>query len=323
MSEVKRIAILTSGGDSPGMNAAIRAVVRTANHYGIETYGIKRGYSGLINGDFEKMNSRSVADVLQRGGTMLLTARSEEFMTPEGFNRALMMLDSFKIDGLVVIGGDGSMKGAKKLSENGIATIGIPGTIDNDLPYTDFTIGFDTAVNTAINAIGNLRDTSSAHGRVTIVQLMGRRCGDIALYAGIASGGDIILVPNEDYDERDICRKVIEDRNKGKLHCMIIVAEGVPVTCEELKETIMKHTGIESRITILGHVQRGGSPSSYDRILASRMGAYAVKVLMEGRKGRAVGIKNEKMIDLDITEALEMKRPMRTELIELGDILAE
>lgn len=320
---IKRIAVLTSGGDSPGMNAAIRSVVRTALHYDIEVYGIKRGYHGLVNGDFEKMSSRSVADILQRGGTMLLTARSEEFMTDEGFNRALMMLESFKIDGLIVIGGDGSMKGAKKLTENGVAAIGIPGTIDNDLAYTDYTIGFDTAVNTALWAIGNLRDTSSAHGRVTIVQLMGRRCGDIALYAGIGSGGDIIIVPGEEYDEMDICRKVIEGRNKGKLHCLIIVAEGAPVTCEEIRDTIMSHTGIESRITVLGHVQRGGSPSSYDRIIASRMGSYAVKVLLEGRKGRAVGIRNEQMVDFDITEALEMKREQRAELIELGEILAE
>ena len=320
---IKRIGILTSGGDSPGMNAAIRSVVRTALHYGIEVYGIKRGYQGLVNGDFEQMHTRSVADILQRGGTMLFTARSEEFMTEEGYNRALMMLEDFKIDGLVVIGGDGSMRGAKQLAESGIVTVGIPGTIDNDLAYTDFTIGFDTAVNTAIAAIGNLRDTSSAHGRVTIVQLMGRRCGDIALFAGIGSGGDIILVPGEEYDERDVCRQVIEGRNRGKLHCLIIVAEGAPVTCEELRATILKHTGMESRITVLGHVQRGGSPSSYDRMLASRMGAYAVKVLMEGRKGRAVGIKNEEMVDYEIVEALEMKREPREELIELGKILAE
>ncbi|MBE6021340.1 MAG: 6-phosphofructokinase [Clostridiales bacterium] len=320
---MKRIAILTSGGDSPGMNAAVRSIVRTAIHYDIEVYGIKRGYQGLIEGDLIKMDTRSVSDILDRGGTMLLTARSEAFMTEEGFGRALDVLKEYSIDGLVVIGGNGSMRGAKDLSDSGVAAIGIPGTIDNDLPYTDFTIGFDTAVNTAINAIGNLRDTSSSHGRVTIVQLMGRHCGDIALFAGIGSGADVIIVPEDEYDEDEVCRRVLEGKKRGKLHCLIIAAEGAPVTCEELKTVIMEKTGMESRITVLGHVQRGGSPSSYDRLIASRMGAYAVKVLMEGRKARAVGIKNEQMIDLDITEALEIRREKRLELIELGDILAE
>jgi len=320
---IKRIAILTSGGDSPGMNAAVRSIVRTAIHYDIEVYGIKRGYQGLIEGDLIKMDTRSVSDILDRGGTMLLTARSEAFMTEEGFGRALDVLKEYSIDGLVVIGGNGSMRGAKDLSDSGVAAIGIPGTIDNDLPYTDFTIGFDTAVNTAINAIGNLRDTSSSHGRVTIVQLMGRHCGDIALFAGIGSGADVIIVPEDEYDEDEVCRRVLEGKKRGKLHCLIIAAEGAPVTCEELKTVIMEKTGMESRITVLGHVQRGGSPSSYDRLIASRMGAYAVKVLMEGRKARAVGIKNEQMIDLDITEALEIRREKRLELIELGDILAE
>lgn len=320
---IKKIAILTSGGDSPGMNAAIRSVVRTALHYGIEAYGIKRGYQGLIEGDLFKMESRTVSDILDRGGTMLLTARSKDFMTDEGFAKALDVLRENQIDSLVVIGGDGSMRGAEKLSQNGIATIGIPGTIDNDLPYSDFTIGFDTAVNTAVRAIGNLRDTSSSHGRVTIVQLMGRRCGDIALFAGIGSGADVIIVPEDDYDEEYVYKKVLEGKQRGKLHCLIIVAEGASVTCEELRAMIMEKTGMDSRITVLGHVQRGGSPSSHDRVMASRMGEYAVEVLLEGRSGRAVGIKNEHMIDLDITEALGIKRAKRTELIELGNILAE
>ena len=320
---IKRIAILTSGGDSPGMNAAIRSTVRTAIHHDIEVFGIKRGYQGLIEGDLFKMDSRSVSDILDRGGTMLLTARSEAFMTEEGFAKALDVLKEYSIDGLVVIGGNGSMKGAKDLSDSGIAAIGIPATIDNDLSYTDFTIGFDTAVNTAVNAIGNLRDTSSSHGRVTIVQLMGRHCGDIALFAGIGSGADVIIVPEDEYDEDEVCRRVMEGKKRGKLHCLIIAAEGAPVTCEELKTMIMEKTGMESRITVLGHVHSGGSPSAYDRLIASRMGAYAVKVLLEGRKARAVGIRNEQMIDMDITEALEIKREKRTELIELGDILAE
>ncbi len=323
MEKIRRIAVLTSGGDSPGMNAAIRAIVRTAGHYGIEAYGIKNGYSGLMNGEFELMNSKSVAEILQRGGTMLYTARSKEFMTDEGFHRALMVLETFKIDGLIVIGGDGSMRGAAKLTDSGVAAIGVPGTIDNDLPYTDSTIGFDTAVNTAVSAIGNLRDTSSSHGMVSIVELMGRNCGDIALFAGIASGGDIILVPNEEYDEMEICRKVIDGKNRGKHHCLIVVAEGASISGNELKKTIVEHTGMECRVTILGHVQRGGSPTATDRIIASRMGQYAVEVLMAGRTGRAVGIAKGELIDMDITEALEVKRGPREDLIKLGKILAE
>ena len=319
---MKRIGVLTSGGDSPGMNAGVRAVVRTAFSMGIEVYGIKRGYQGLVEGDLEVVESPDVAETLQRGGTFLRTARSEDFMTDEGFNRALMVLETFKIDGLVVIGGDGSMRGAKKLADAGVATVVVPGTIDNDMAYTDYTIGFDTAVNTAVWAIGNLRDTSSAHGRVTIIELMGRHCGDIALYAGIASGGDIILVPGVEYDKKDICRKIIEGKNRGKLHCMIIVAEGAQYSCEELSDFIIEHTGLDSRVTILGHVQRGGSPTAFDRVLASRLGMHAVKVLAEGRKSRAVGTKNEDIFDIDIDEALEAKRPDRSELIELGEILA-
>lgn len=318
---IQRIAVLTSGGDSPGMNAAIRSVVRAGLAKGLTVYGVRHGYQGLVEGEFTPMDSFSVSDILQRGGTELFTARSKDFMTEEGFARALAMLESFKIDGLVVIGGDGSMRGALQLAEHGIAVAGLPGTIDNDLAYTDYTIGFDTAVNTAIAAIGNLRDTSSAHGMVTIVELMGRHCGDIALFAGIASGGDIIVVPGEDYDMDDLCRRVVEGRNAGKLHCLIIVAEGAPVSCQEIKEAVQTRTGMESRITVLGHVQRGGSPTAFDRILASRLGAYAVDVLLDGKKASAVGIRNNEAFDMDMAQALEMKRPERTEMIRLGEIL--
>ena len=303
------------------MNAAIRAVVRAGLNRGLKVFGVRHGYQGLVNGEFVPMDSFSVSDIIQRGGTGLFTARSKDFMTKAGFHRALMMLESFKIDGLVVIGGDGSMRGALDLAQKGICVAGLPGTIDNDLAYTDYTIGFDTAVNTAINAIGNLRDTSSAHGMVTIVELMGRHCGDIALYAGIASGGDIIVVPEKEYDLDDICRQVVEGRNAGKLHCLIIVAEGASVSCTEIKEAIQDRTGMESRITVLGHVQRGGSPTAFDRILASRLGAYAVDVLLEGKKASAIGIRDNKIFDMDLAEALEMKRPERTELIRLGEIL--
>lgn len=318
---IQRIAVLTSGGDSPGMNAAIRAVVRTGLARGLEVYGVRHGYQGLVDGEFVPMDSVSVSDMIQRGGTGLFTARSKDFMTEEGFRRALMMLESFKIDGLIVIGGDGSLRGALDLAQNGIAVAGLPGTIDNDLAYTDYTIGFDTAVNTAVSAIGNLRDTSSAHGMVTIVELMGRHCGDIALFAGIASGGDIIVVPEKEYDMDDICRQAVEGRNAGKLHCLIIVAEGAPFSCAEIREAIQERTGMESRITVLGHVQRGGSPSAFDRLLASRLGAYGVDALAEGKKAIAVGIRNNEIFDMDLAEALEMKRPERTELIRLGEIL--
>lgn len=319
---MNRIAVLTSGGDSPGMNAAIRAVVRTGLYYDLDVYGIKRGYKGLLDGDLEKMKGYSVSDIMQRGGTILYTARCPEFITAEGFKKALMMLESFKIEGLVVIGGDGSMKGAKALTEAGVPAIGIPGTIDNDLAYTDFTVGFDTAVNTALWAIGNLRDSSSSHGRVNIIQLMGRHCGDISLYAGIGGGAEIIIVPEDEFDMMDICQKIIEGKNKGKLHCIIIVAEGAAVTCEELEKKIEEHTGMESRITVLGHVQRGGSPTSYDRLLASRMGTRAVELLLEGKTGRAVGIKGNDIIDFDIHEALSMKKEPDSELLRMAKILS-
>ncbi len=253
---------------------------------------------------------------------MLYTARCEEFQTEKGQQQAVMMLENFKIEGLVVIGGDGSMKGARALAQKGVCTIGLPGTIDNDLAYTDYTIGFDTAVNTALSAISNLRDTSSSHGRVTIIEVMGRHCGDIALYAGIGGGAEIVIVPEDPFDPLDVCRQIVEGRNKGKRHCIILLAEGAPVTSQELSEFIRKHTAMDSRVTVLGHVQRGGSPTSFDRMIASRMGAYGVKILMEGKSSRAVGIRGNEIVDYDIFEALSMERKANEELIELSRILS-
>ncbi|HRU40815.1 MAG TPA: 6-phosphofructokinase [Candidatus Diapherotrites archaeon] len=314
---MKNIAVLTSGGDAPGMNAAIRAVVRMGINSGFDVFGVRKGFRGLINGDFEKMNESSVSDIIQRGGTILQTARSEEFKTEEGQDKAVKMAKIFDIDGLVVIGGDGSFAGAKKLSEKGVACIGVPGTIDNDLAYTDYSIGFDTAVNNVLDAINRIRDTSSSHERASIIEVMGRNSGDIALYAGLAGGAEGIIVPEMGFELDDICRLLIERRNKGKLHSIIILAEGVG-DAKQLEQQIMENVDIEVRSTILGYTQRGGSTSAFDRILASRLGARAVELLAEGKSARVVGIRDNKLIDMDIAEALSMKKVFPRELYELA-----
>ena len=314
---MKNIAVLTSGGDAPGMNAAIRAVVRIGIYSGFNVFGIRKGFRGLINGDFEKMNESSVSDIIQRGGTILQTARSEEFKTEEGQDKAAKMAKIFDIDGLVVIGGDGSFAGAKRLSEKGVACIGVPGTIDNDLAYTDYSIGFDTAVNNVLDAINRIRDTSSSHERASIIEVMGRNSGDIALYAGLAGGAEGIIVPEMGFELDDICRLLIERRNKGKLHSIIILAEGVG-DAKQLEQQIMECVDIEVRSTILGYTQRGGSTSAFDRILASRLGARAVELLAEGKSARVVGIRDNKLIDMDIAEALSMKKVFPRELYELA-----
>jgi len=319
---MKTIGVLTSGGDAPGMNAAIRAVVRTGLEKGIKVMGIKRGYSGLINGEIEDMDRHSVSDIIQRGGTILRTARCPEFKTEEGRLKAVNILKVFGIDGLVVIGGDGSFQGARLLSQLGIATIGLPGTIDNDLAYTDFTIGFDTAVNTVLDAINKLRDTSSSHGRVSIVEVMGRNCGDIALYAGIAGGAESVIVPEVGYDFDDLCKSIITDKINGKWHNLIILAEGVG-GAKELAEKVEDVTGITARATVLGHIQRGGSPSAQDRILASRMGYRAVELLEEGKSDRVVGIKGNVIIDEDIEEALNMPSRFDNRLYEIARTLSK
>lgn len=319
---MRTIGVLTSGGDAPGMNAAIRAVVRTGIAKGLKVMGIQRGYNGLINGEIYEMKHSSVAEIIQRGGTILKTARSEEFRTKEGRERAYNVLKVFGIDGLIVIGGDGSFRGAQLLSQEfGIKTIGIPGTIDNDLPYTDYTIGFDTALNTVLDAINKLRDTSTSHERVSIVEVMGRHCGDIALYSGLAGGAESVIIPEENYDFNELCRSIIEEKVRGKVHNLIILAEGVG-GAEKLAKDIQTITGIETRATVLGHIQRGGSPTAFDRILASRLGARAVELLIEGKSQRVVGIRNNEIIDLDINEALEMKREHNKNVYELVKILS-
>lgn len=319
---MKTIGVLTSGGDAPGMNAAIRAVVRTGLEKGIKVMGIKRGYSGLINGEIEDMDRHSVSDIIQRGGTILRTARCPEFKTEEGRQKAVNILKVFGIDGLVVIGGDGSFQGARLLSQLGIATIGLPGTIDNDLAYTDFTIGFDTAVNTVLDAINKLRDTSSSHGRVSIVEVMGRNCGDIALYAGIAGGAESVIVPEVGFNFDDLCKSIITDKINGKWHNLIILAEGVG-GAKELAEKVEEVTGITARATVLGHIQRGGSPSAQDRILASRMGYRAVELLEEGNTDRVVGIRGNNIIDEDIEEALNMPRRFDSRLYDIARTLSK
>ncbi|WP_425481843.1 6-phosphofructokinase [Anaerotalea alkaliphila] len=312
------IGVLTSGGDAPGMNAVIRAVVRTALARGKKVMGIRKGYSGLLSGDIFEMDSRSVSDAIQRGGTILQTARCKEFMTEEGQKRGAEMCQVFGIDGLVVIGGDGSFKGAERLAHQGINTIGIPGTIDLDIACTDYTIGFDTAVNTAMEAIDKIRDTSTSHERCSIVEVMGRHAGYIALWCGIVNGAEEVFLPEvENITQDDLIRRILENKKKGKKHNLIIMAEGVGGT-NELAEKIQRITGIETRPTILGHLQRGGSPSALDRYHASMMGAAAVDLLCEGKSNRVVAFKNGEYMDFDINEALAMEKsiPPRAREVE-------
>lgn len=320
---MKRIAVLTSGGDAPGMNAAIRAVVRGALYHKLEVYGIERGYEGLINGEIKELNVSSVSDILQRGGTWLKTARSKRFMTPEGFRRAIDMLQNFEIEGLVVIGGDGSFRGGLELTKAGITVVGLPGTIDNDLAYTDFTIGFDTSVNTVLSALGNIRDTSSSHERSTVIEVMGRHCGDIALYAGVTGGAESILIPEEPVDMNKICRTLIQGKNRGKMHSIILRAEGVEMSTQELAKTIEERTGMETKVVVLGYIQRGGSPTARDRMLATRMGYKAVELLLEeGMTSKAVGVKGDEIIYYDLEEALNMKGCHDKSLMELAEIMS-
>ncbi|MFA5524283.1 MAG: 6-phosphofructokinase [Tissierellales bacterium] len=318
---MKTIGVLTSGGDAPGMNAAVRAVIRAGIYNNIRVMGIKQGYNGLLDGNINEMNLSSVADIIHRGGTMLRTARCKEFTTEAGRDKAMTVLKVFKIDGLVVIGGDGSLKGARELNKLGIPTIGIPGTIDNDLGYTDFTIGFDTTINTVIEAISKIRDTSTSHGRANIIEVMGRHCGDIALNAGLAGGAESIIVPEEGFNVDDVCKRLIQGKNRGKLHSIILLAEGVG-NAYELGNEIQKYTGIETRVTILGHLQRGGSPTAFDRIIASKMGARAIQLLIEGKRSKALGIKGNQIFDMDLDEALSVEKVFDSETYELTKILS-
>ena len=312
---MKRIGLLTSGGDAPGMNAAIRAVVRSGIFYGMEVYGVERGYAGLIDDNIIKMEMRSVSNIVQCGGTRLRTARCLEMMTVEGQKKALDTLEKHGIEGLVVIGGDGSFKGAKTLSEYGIPTIGIPGTIDNDLEYTDYTLGFDTAVNTCLDIINKLRDTMTSHERVSVVEVMGRHCGDIALYSGIASGAEIIVVPELPFDMNEIASRINRSRAQGKHSNIIVVAEGV-MSAEKFANQLQQVTEYSVRPTCIGHVQRGGSPTMSDRMLAAQFGNKAVRLLNEGIGNRVVGIRDNKIMDMDIIEAVSMKKTFNYELYE-------
>ena len=315
---MKSIAVLTSGGDAPGMNPAVRAVVRTACQRGIKVYGVDRGYTGLINGDIHEMNLRSVSDIITRGGTILYSARCPEFKTEEGLQKAVATRKKFGIDGMVIIGGDGSFRGARDLSLRGIPCIGLPGTIDNDISCTDYTIGYDTCLNTIVQMVDRIRDTSESHDRCTVVEVMGRGAGYLALEAGIAVGATSIIVPEVEYDiERDVIARIREFQKTGKKHFIVIVAEGVGGTAEIAKK-IEAETGVESRATILGHVQRGGSPTARDRIMASQMGSRAVDLLTQGIGNRVVGIKDNKIVDFDIFEALKMTKTIDMKDYELA-----
>ena len=318
----KSIAVLTSGGDAPGMNAAVRAVVRTGLNFGMKVYGVMRGYNGLLTGDLKEMNMRSVSDIMQHGGTALYTARSPEFNTPAGVEKAANMCREKGIEGVVVIGGDGSFRGARDLTNAGINCIGVPGTIDNDIACTDYTIGYDTALNTAMEMIDRIRDTTESHDRCSVVEVMGRRCGDIALNTGVAVGAMTTLVPEIPYDfHRDVLDRIRLAQSTGKRHYIIVVAEGVGNT-EELAQRIQRHTGIETRATILGHVQRGGAPTLWDRVVASRMGYHAAELLFNGIGNRVVAMKGEQIVDFDITEALNMPRTFDEKMYRVSAVLS-
>ena len=319
--EIKTIAVLTSGGDAPGMNAAIRAVVRTGIARGLKVKGIRKGYQGLLNEDIIDLEARDVSDIIQRGGTILGTARCLEFKHAEGQEKGADICRKHGIDGIVVIGGDGSYRGAQALSRNGINTIGLPGTIDLDIACTEYTIGFDTAVNTAMQAIDRVKDTSSSHERCSIIEVMGRDAGYIALWCGIANGAEDILLPEKyDYDEQRIINNIIENRKKGKSHHIIINAEGIGHSVS-MARRIEAATGIETRATILGYMQRGGSPSAMDRYYASIMGAYAVDIMLKGMTNRVVGYKKGEFVDYDIEEALNMTKSIDEYQYEVSKIL--
>ena len=317
-----RVGILTSGGDSPGMNACIRAVVRGCLYYGMEVYGIHQGYEGLLNDEFERLKTNSVAAIIHRGGTILPTARSDEFMSDEGKLKGYENLRMHGIEALVVIGGDGTLTGAQRLHElTRMPVFGLPGTIDNDLAYTDFTIGFDTAVNTVLSAIGNIRDTSSSHGRTTIIEVMGRHCGDIALHAGLAGGAETILIPEKPFNIDDIARKLLAGKERGKRHSIIIKAEGVEIPSEMLAKQLAEMIECETKVVVLGYIQRGGSPTARDRILASRTGVRCVELIREGVSDAAIGIKGDTIVDYPLAVALAMEKNIHLDYQRFCDIL--
>lgn len=316
---MKTIAVLTSGGDAPGMNAAIRAVVRTACENGMKVYGVVRGYNGLINGDFIEMDLRSVSDIINRGGTILYSARSVEFATEEGMRKAIRTCQEWGIEGVVVIGGDGSFRGARDLSERGIPCVGVPGTIDNDIACCDNTIGYDTCLNTIMDMVDRIRDTSESHDRCSVVEVMGRRAGYLALNAGMACGATSILIPEVPFDiQKHVIERMKKTQRTDKKHFIIIVAEGCGIDVHDLAREIEAKTGVESRCTSLGHVQRGGYPTARDRVMATRMGNYAVKLLMNNVGNRVVAAQKEDVIDYDIFEALNMKKTIDMDLYNIA-----
>lgn len=319
---MKKIGILTSGGDAPGMNAAIRAVVRTGIYLGMDVVGIERGYEGLLDGSFRKMDLSSVGDIMQRGGTILKTARSQRFMTSEGQQLAVQNLKQNDIDGIVVCGGDGSFRGALELEKQGFGVMGIPCTIDNDMGYTDFTIGFDTAVNTVLSAISNLRDTASSHDRTSIIEVMGRNCGDIALYSGVTGGAECILIPEQPVDLDAVCEKVRASVRREKSHSIIVKAEGVPIPTEELAEQVAKRTGEEVRTVVLAYIQRGGSPTAKDRMMASQMGNRAVELMHDDESGKAIGLDGNRIRETTLSVAATLPREADLELLSLADMLS-
>lgn len=315
---INKIAVLTSGGDAPGMNSAVRSVVRTCIANDIEVYGIEEGYYGLYHDKIRKLDSKDVANTINRGGTFLGSARFPEFAQLEIREEAVKNLDKRGIQGLVVIGGDGSFMGAKKLTEMGYPCVGLPGTIDNDTPSSDFTIGFDTALNTIVEAVDKLRDTSGSHQRCSVVEVMGRDAGDLALWAGIATGAEATLIPEIDHDIDEIITKLKRDKSNGKRHFIVIVAEGLKIA-GDLTKKIEEETGIETRATILGHIQRGGVPTAFDRVLAARMGSYAVELLMEGEQGRCIGIEKNELVHDDIIAALDRPHTVNENMYRLAN----
>lgn len=318
---MKKIGVLTSGGDAPGMNAAIRAVVRYGIFNNINVAGIKNGYRGLVEGDSVEMSLSSVADIIHRGGTVLGSARSKEFQEKEGFERALKNVKYLGLDGLVAIGGDGTFMGAKELAKAGVPTIGIPGTIDNDLAYTQYTLGFFTALTTVLESVEKIRDTSSSHGRTNVIQVMGRNCGDIALYAGLAGGAEMVIIPEVDYNIDEVCDKIMQGRARGKKHSIIILAEGAG-DAKDISEKIEARTGVGTRYSVLGYTQRGGTPSAFDRLMGSQMGAMAVELLTNSVSNRVLGIRGNEIFHMDIEEALSMEKKFDEKTYELTKILS-
>lgn len=321
VGDLKTIGVLTSGGDSPGMNAAVRAVVRKAIYHNLNVYGIYQGYAGLMAGNIKKLELGSVGDIIHRGGTVLYTARSEEFKTLEGQQKGIEQLKKHGIEGLVVIGGDGSYRGAQKLTEHGFPCIGLPGTIDNDIAGTDYTIGFNTALHTVIDAIDKIRDTATSHERTFIIEVMGRHAGDIALWAGLAGGAETIIIPEIGFKLEDVVGRIKSGQKRGKKHTIIVLAEGVSSGVDFAK-LIERETQLETRVSVLGHIQRGGTPTAFDRVLSSRLGGRAVELLMDGKAGRAVGMEKNQIVDYSFDEVFSMPHKIDESMYRLSQELS-